>query len=109
MSGKKKRDTPEWKWQTALLTEYYEYRWRKALDPLHEAIHRWNDGDREDTDIDRAVHEAHNESRRIYNIFTGKREHLVLNIQSDHEWFKKWMAGNPPPPGVKIIPDSFFK
>lgn len=40
MSRKKRRQTPEWQWEQALIDAYYDHRWRQVLDPLYEKFQR---------------------------------------------------------------------
>ncbi len=42
MSGKRRRDTPEWAWEQALIDAYDDYRWHQVLDPLAAAVNRWS-------------------------------------------------------------------
>jgi len=40
MSQKRRRDTPEWAWEQALIDAYDDYRWHEVLDPLTAAVRR---------------------------------------------------------------------
>jgi hypothetical protein len=108
-----KRGTPQWNWEQALIDDYYDHMWREALDPLHDTMHKWLERDRGsdngNIDIDKSVHETHKASRKIFNLFTEKRRFVVITIQMDHKWFEKWVADNPPPPDIELLPEPFYK
>jgi len=106
MTRRKKRRTPEWQWEQALIDAYYDYRWRQVLDPLYEKFQRWKAGELTHADMDRAIHEAHKETRELFKLFTNKRSWLVRAIQFDREWFEEWVAENPPPPGIELLPSG---
>lgn len=102
MSHKKKRNTPQWQWEEALLEAYYDHRWHQVLDPLYEQMQRWKDGELQHEDIDQAVHQTHKQTRELYNLFTQKRDFLVLIAQVDQEWFQPWLTQHPAPPDVSL-------
>ncbi len=104
MSRKKRRQTPEWQWEQALIDAYYDYRWHQVLDPLYEKFQQWKAGQLTHTDMDRAIHETHKQTRELYSLFTNKRDFLIDLIQMDREWFESWVADNPPPPGIELRP-----
>ena len=104
MSRKKRRETPEWKWEQALIDDYYDYRWRQVLNPLCEAFKRWEAGELEHGDMDQAIHETHKENQGLYSLFNESRSFLVGIAQWDEEWFDAWVADHPPPPGVELAP-----
>ncbi|MCD6289031.1 MAG: hypothetical protein J7M34_00910 [Anaerolineae bacterium] len=104
MAHKKRRQTPEWQWEQALIDAYYDYRWHQVLDPLYEKFQRWKAGELTHDDMDYAIHETHKQTRELYNFFTNKRSWLVTLIQLDQEWFDQWVADNPPPPGIQLVP-----
>lgn len=106
MSQKKRRQSPEWQWEQALIDAYYDYRWHQVLDPLYEKFQRWKAGELTHADMDQAIHETHKKNQELYGLFREKRSFLVGLIQLDREWFDEWMARNPPPPGVKLVPPS---
>jgi hypothetical protein len=100
----KKRRTPEWQWEQALIDAYYDHRWRQVLDPLYEKLQRWKVGELTHADVDRAIHETHKQNRELYRLFRESRSFLVGLIQWDRDWFDGWVADNPPPPGVELVP-----
>ena len=104
MSHKKRRETPEYKWEQALIDAYYDYRWRQILEPLYEKFKLWEAGELEHADMDQAIHEAHKESQNVYSLFTESRSWLVGVIQWDRKWFVAWARDHEPPPGAVIDP-----
>jgi hypothetical protein len=55
-------------------------------------------------DMDKAIHETHKQNWELYRLFRESRSFLVGLIQWDREWFDGWVADNPPPPGVQLVP-----
>ena len=103
MSRKKRRETPEWKWEQALIDEYYDHRWRQVLSPLSAKFVRWEAGELTHEDMDQAIHETHKQNQELYSLFMQSQSFLVGVIQWDEEWFEKWLVGHPPP-GVQLAP-----
>lgn len=91
-------------WEQALIDAYYDHRWHQVLDPLHEKFQRWKAGELTHADMDQAIHEAHKQNQDLYRLFRENRGLLVGLIQWDREWFSGWVADNPPPPGVELVP-----
>jgi hypothetical protein len=104
MSRKKRRETPEYKWEQALIDDYYDYRWRQVLTPLYEKFKRWEAGELEHWDMDQAIHETHKKNQQLYSLFTQERRLLVGMIQWDEEWFAQWIVDHPPPAGIQLMP-----
>jgi hypothetical protein len=102
--SRKKRQTPEWQWEQALIDAYYDYRWHQVLDPLYEKLQRWKAGELAHADVDKAIHETHKQNRELYHLFRESRSFLVGLIQWDRDWFEGWVVENPPPPGVELVP-----
>jgi hypothetical protein len=97
--SRRQRQTPEQRWKQALIEAYYDYRWHQVLDPLYEQMQRWKAGELTHADIDRAIHETHKQSQKLFTLFSERRDRLVALIQWDHEWFEPWVAEHPPPSG----------
>ncbi len=55
MSQKRRRDTPEWAWDQALIDASDDHRWHEVLDPLAAAVRRWEAGDLDHVDLARAA------------------------------------------------------
>jgi hypothetical protein len=106
MSRKKRRETPQWRWEQALLADYYDYRWHAVLDPLYEQFQLWKAGERTHDDMDRAIHQVHRQTQQLFSFFSEKRDWLVLAIQFDHDWFDAWVAGHPPPAAEEQAPGA---
>ena len=103
MSHKKRRETPEWKWEQALIDDYCDYRWRRVLNSLYEKFKRWEAGELTHGDMDEAIHETHKENQHLFSLFSEGRSFLVGVIQWDEEWFDGWMADHPPPEGIQLM------
>jgi len=97
MSQKRRRDTPEWVWEQALIDAYHDYRWRQVLDPLAAAVKRWEAGEMDHVDLARAAGRVRTEMSPIDYIFSEKREMLVRMIEFDEEWSGPWIAAHPRP------------
>jgi len=104
VSRKKRRETPAYKWEQALIDDYYDYRWRQVLNPLYEKFKRWEAGELEHWDMDQAIHETHKENQALYSLFTESRGSLIGMIQWDEEWFAQWIVDHPPPAGIRLMP-----
>ena len=101
---KKSRQTPEWRWEQALIDAYYDCLWRQVLEPLYEKFQRWKAGELDHDDMEGSIRETYRERREIRRLFTNKRGFLVRLIQWDREWFEPWLADNPPSPGIELAP-----
>ena len=44
MSQKRRRVSPEWAWEQALIDAYDDYRWHQVLDPLAAAVNTLGGG-----------------------------------------------------------------
>jgi hypothetical protein len=104
MSRKKRRQTPEYKWEQALIDDYYDHRWRQVLNPLYEKFKRWEAGELQHHDMDQAIHETHKQNQELYRLFRESRSFLVGLIQWDEEWFDEWVMDHPPPQGIEPMP-----
>ncbi len=102
MSRRRRRETAEWKWEQALIDDYYDYCWRQVLTPLCEKFKRWEAGELTHEDLDQAIHETHKENQQLYSRFMQSRSLLVGTIQWDGEWFERWAVDHPPPPGIQL-------
>jgi len=103
MTRKKKRETPEWQWEQALIDDYCDYRYRQVFDSLYDKLSRWKVGELSHADIDNAIHQAHKQDQELYRLFTEDRDDLVKLIQWD-EWFDEWVKNHPPPAGIELAP-----
>jgi hypothetical protein len=95
MSQKRRRDTPEWAWEQALIDAYYDYRWHQVLDPLAAAVRRWEAGELDHVDLARVAGRIRKGMSPIDYLFNEKREMLVRMIEFDEEWSGPWIAAHP--------------
>jgi hypothetical protein len=103
--GKKRRDTPEWQWEQALIDACADHCWRKVFNALHEHLHQWERGELTNDEMDNRVHAAHKQTQEAYKSLNyPKRDDLVLYAQFDDEWFQPWLAQHPPPLGATLAP-----
>jgi hypothetical protein len=102
--SRKKRKTPEWQWEQALIDDYYDHRWRQVLDPLYDKFQRWKAGELDHYDMDQAIHETHKQNQELYKLFRESRSFLVGLIQWDRKWFEGWVEDHPQPPGIELAP-----
>lgn len=100
--NKKPKTTAQRQWEDALVQAYYDYRWHQLLDPLYEQMQSWKRGELEHEDINQAVHQTNKQSRVLYNLFSEKRDFLILLAQADQEWFDYWVAQHPVPAEVTV-------
>jgi hypothetical protein len=105
---RKRRNTPEWQWEQALIDDYYDHRWHKVLDPLYDQFQRWKAGELTHNEMDQAIHKVHKENQETYKLFHQDRGFVITLIQLDREWFDAWVADNPPPPGIKLAYPLLF-
>lgn len=103
MTRKERRETPEWAWEQKLIDDYYDYRWRQALDPLYEQMQQWKAGQLHHDDIDQAIHQTHKKNQELYSLFTNQRDFLISLIQMDRDWFEPWLVEHPAPEGVRLV------
>ncbi|HEX2911819.1 MAG TPA: hypothetical protein VH186_13505 [Chloroflexia bacterium] len=98
------RNSPQWQWEQQLIQAYYDYRYLKLLDPLYDEFQHWKEGDRTHEAITSFIHEVHRQMAELHNLFGNNRKWLLTLIQLDEDWFQKWLAAHPAPPGVEITP-----
>jgi len=76
---------------------YYDHRWHEVLDPLVEAVRRWEAGTLDHVDLARAAGRVRTGVSPIDDVFSQKREMLVRMIEFDEEWSGPWIAARPRP------------
>ncbi len=104
MSGQKHEHSPAFKWEQALIDDYRDYRWKKALEPLCDKMQRWKEGEVSHEEMDQFMEQVHQQIWEMRNIFHQRRDRLVNLIQWwDREWFLKWVMEYTPPPGVTLL------
>ncbi len=90
------------RWKQDLIQSYYDYRYRRLLEPLYEQFQRWKAGQLEHFDLAQALQQAQKENQELYGLFSGKRARLVEMIERDRDWFEPWLAEHPAPPGIHL-------
>lgn len=101
-----KRQLSRREWQQQLIDAYYDYRWKQLLEPLYQDLQYWKAGQRSHAEMDQALHAAHKKSQELYGFFRAGRDEVASWIQLDRDWFPRWLAEHPAPPGVHLIPPS---
>ena len=76
---------------------FHDYQWHLVLDPLNKKFQRWNAGVLSHGELDEAIHKTHKECRKVYSLFTEKRDFLVSVIPFNEDWFPKWVTDHPKP------------
>ncbi len=90
-------------WEEALTNAYWDYRWRKIMDPLCETFQAWKAGKVGHTDVNQAIDTAYSEKSTINSLLTYRPDRAAAVIQWwDREWFEAWLEKNRPPAGTKI-------
>jgi len=104
MSQKRRRDTPAWAWEQALIDAYDDHRWHQVLDPLAAAVKHWEAGELDHGDLARAAGRVRKGMSPIDYVFSQKREMLVRMIAFDEEWSGPWIVAHPRPetPSVEV-------
>jgi hypothetical protein len=97
MSRKRRRDTPEWAWEQALIDDYHDFRWREALAPLVRAVHRWEEGIGDPEDVANAAERLTKPVETLDWVFSQKRDYLVRMILFHEDWSRPWLATHPCP------------
>jgi hypothetical protein len=99
-----KQKTPQRLWEDDLLDAYYDYCWREVFDPLYDKMQLWKEGKLDHDAINRAVHETHKETQRLYMREISKRELLLVYARNTASFFQPWLAEHPAPEGV-VLPE----
>ncbi len=90
-------------WEEVLTDAYWDYRWRKIMEPLCETFQKWKAGEVGHPDVDRAIDEAYKEKCLINSLLSQRADRAAAIIQLwDREWFLAWIEENRPPAGVEI-------
>jgi hypothetical protein len=90
-------------WEEQLTDAYWDYRWRKIMEPLCETFQSWKAGDLGHEDVNDAIDEAYKEKCLINNLVTYRPDRAAAVIQWwDREWFLAWIEENRPPADVQL-------
>ena len=92
-------------WEQALTDAYWDFRWRKIMEPLCETFQRWKAGEIGHEDVKDAIDEAYKEKCLVNNLLTYRADRAAAVIQWwDREWFLNWIEENRPPADVNLEP-----
>ncbi|HWE62782.1 MAG TPA: hypothetical protein VHB98_13795 [Chloroflexota bacterium] len=108
MSRGRRRDTPEWLLEQALIDAYYAHRWREVLSPLATALHAWEAGEGDPADVAHEAARLHKQASALEDLFTQKREYIVRLIEFDQDWSLPWLAAHPRP-AAEATADAHFR
>ena len=90
-------------WEEQLTDDYWDYRWRKIMEPLCETFQSWKAGDLGHEDVNGAIDEAYKEKCLINNLVTYRPDRAAAVIQWwDRDWFLAWIEENRPPAHVQL-------
>lgn len=89
-------------YQQTLIDDYYDMWMHRILDPLCEAFQQWKRGNLKHSEVTELIHKAHKENQKVYSFFTQSRASIVNFIKVDRDWFDRWVANHPPPPGIEL-------
>ena len=90
-------------WEEQLTEAYWDYRWRKIMEPLCETFQSWKAGELGHEDVNGAIDEAYKEKCLINNLVTYRADRAAAVIQWwDREWFLAWIEENRPPAHVQL-------
>ena len=85
-------------WEEKLTDDYWNYRWRKIMEPLCETFQAWKAGKIGHTEVDKAVDRAYQEKYSINNLLSQRPDRAAAIIHWwDPEWFEAWIEENRPP------------
>lgn len=88
-------------WEAALIADYYDYRWKRIMEPLCERMQRWKEGDLTHAEIEETLEVAHDEICEARSLFRQRQDRLVNLIRHwDPAWFERWVEEHSPPRGA---------
>ncbi|MEJ2733258.1 MAG: hypothetical protein P8189_06765 [Anaerolineae bacterium] len=92
-------------WEKTLTDAYWDYRWRKIMDPLCDTFQKWKAGELGHSDVNDAIDRAYKEKCLVNNLLTYRPDRAAAIIQWwDREWFLEWIKENRPPADVDLGP-----
>ena len=90
-------------WEETLTDAYWDYRWRKIMDPLCDTFQCWKAGELGHADVNDAIDEAYKEKCLVNNLLTYRPDRAAAVIQWwDREWFLEWIKENRPPADIDL-------
>ena len=84
-------------WEQEMIDAFQDYQWHLVLDPLHEQFQQWKAGEVSHLELDEAIYKTHKACQEVYGLFTNKHDFLAHAIQSNEDWFPKWVKDHPKP------------
>ena len=79
-------------WEEQLTDAYWDYRWRKIMEPLCDTFQGWKAGKLGHSDVDKAIDKAYKEKKHLQLIFLDRG---VPGIKIIHLY-----------PKSKLLPDA---
>ena len=90
-------------WEEAMTEAYWDYRWRKIMDPLCDTFQKWKAGELSHKAVSQAIDEAYKEKCLVNSLLTYRPDRAAAVIQWwDRDWFLDWIKENSPPPDVEL-------
>ena len=90
-------------WEEALTDAYWDYRWRKIMDPLCDTFQSWKAGKVGHKEVDKAIDAAYKEKCLVNSLLSYRPDRAAAVIQWwDRDWFLAWIEENRPPAGVTL-------
>jgi hypothetical protein len=94
----KQTGNPGVDWDQRLIGDYYDYRWRRLIDPLCEKMQLWKDGNLSHAEMQQTLEGVHQEICEVRCLFRQRKDRLVNLIQHwDRDWFDNWLREHTPP------------
>ena len=84
-------------WEQRMIDAYYDYRWRRMLEPLCETFQAWKAGKIGYAEVDQAIEGVYKEKCALNNLFSQRHDRTACLIQVwDREWFDAWVKEHRP-------------
>ena len=84
-------------WDQLMIDDYYDYRWRRLVDPLCEKMQLWKDGNLTHAEMEQTLEQVHQEVCEARLLFRQRKDRLVNLIQHwDRDWFEDWVEKHGP-------------
>jgi hypothetical protein len=85
-------------WEQALTEAYWDYRWRRIMEPLCQTFQQWKAGELGHADVDRAIDAAYKEKCVVNSLLAQRQDRAAAIIHWwDREWFEAWIEEHRPP------------
>jgi hypothetical protein len=91
----KKTGDPGADWDQRMISDYYDHRWHRLVDPLCEKMQLWKDGNLTHAEMQQTLEEVHQEICEVRCLFRQRKDRLVNLIQHwDRDWFDGWLRSH---------------